>query len=156
MKCTLNMAGLALAGILAGISALAVAQTQWNELPLAENTWQGSEQSFQEGVYEIPVPANSWLEYKLGMEEGEVIVYEWTAGGGEEGLLSTEFHGHTEPVDGKGDLMFYKVHNEHSERGMLRAPFSGIHGWYLNNESDKDVVVTLKVAGFYSEIDNQL
>lgn len=143
-------------GLLAGVAGVISAQTEWNELPLGEGTYQAGEQAYNEGVYEIPVPANSWLEYKLSIEEGGSIVYQWSASGGEPGLLSTEFHGHTEPVDGKGDLMFYKVHTDSSERGMLKAPFSGIHGWYLNNESDKDVIVTLKVAGFYTEVENQL
>ncbi len=35
--------------------------------------------------------------------------------------------------------------------GALRAPFTGIHGWYLNNQSTEDVVVRLKVAGHYTD-----
>jgi len=35
----------------------------------------------------------------------------------------------------------------------LTAPFSGIHGWYLNNQSTEDIVVVLNVAGFYSELE---
>ena len=145
---------LSLAGLLAA-AGLAGAQIEWNELPLGEGTYKAGEQAWNEGVYEIPVPANSWLEYKLGLDEGASIVYQWSASGGEPGLLSTEFHGHTDPVDGKGDLMFYKVHQDMSERGALTAPFSGIHGWYLNNESGEDVTVTLRVAGFYEEIPDQ-
>jgi hypothetical protein len=29
------------------------------------------------------------------------------------------------------------------------APFDGIHGWYFQNQSDKKVVVHLKLSGFY-------
>lgn len=65
------------------------------------------------------------------------------------GLLYAEFHGHTEPVNGVGDLMFYRKATGDTERGVLTAPFTGIHGWYLRNDGEQPVVVRLKVAGFY-------
>ena len=34
--------------------------------------------------------------------------------------------------------------------GTLTAPFPGIHGWYWENTTDKEVTVTLKSAGFYN------
>jgi hypothetical protein len=33
---------------------------------------------------------------------------------------------------------------------MLTAPFDGVHGWYLQNQSDHPVVVRLQLAGFYT------
>jgi len=33
--------------------------------------------------------------------------------------------------------------------GVFTAPWDGIHGWYLKNDSPKDVVVKLELAGFY-------
>ena len=36
-----------------------------------------------------------------------------------------------------------------SSSGSLVAPFEGVHGWYLQNQSDKPVAVHLKVSGFY-------
>ena len=66
--------------------------------------------------------------------------------------LTSEFHGHTERVgNAPGTLMYYKIHSDGRESGTLRAPFTGIHGWYLNNTSDDDIVVWLKVAGVYDE-----
>jgi hypothetical protein len=64
-------------------------------------------------------------------------------------LLYAEFHGHTEPVNNVGDLMYYRKATGATERGMLVAPFTGIHGWYLRNEGEEPMVVRLKVAGFY-------
>ena len=49
--------------------------------------------------------------------------------------------------------MFYKVHNEGRENGTLKAPFEGIHGWYLNNRSDRDVVVKLTASGFFEDVE---
>jgi hypothetical protein len=48
-----------------------------------------------------------------------------------------------------GDLMFYRKAFGTTERGVLVAPFSGIHGWYLRNDGEEPIVVRLKVAGFY-------
>ena len=45
--------------------------------------------------------------------------------------------------------MFYKVGRNESSEGHLVAPFDGIHGWYFNNEGEQDIVVDLRVVGFY-------
>jgi hypothetical protein len=60
-----------------------------------------------------------------------------------------ESRGRTEPVNGAGDLMFYRKATGATERGVLTAPFTGIHGWYLRNDGELPIVVRLKVAGFY-------
>jgi hypothetical protein len=135
--------GLALAGV-------ASSQVEWNELPLAAGVFREYAADFRTDVIDIPLEAGGELEYKLGLEEGDSIVYQWDAVGLDEpDMLWAEFHGHTEPVNNVGDLMFYRKESGATERGVLVAPFSGIHGWYLRNESDKAIVVRLKVAGFY-------
>jgi hypothetical protein len=32
---------------------------------------------------------------------------------------------------------------------VIVAPFEGVFGWYLQNQSEKPVVVHLKISGFY-------
>lgn len=143
-----------LALIAAGISACTSApQGDWIEVPLSAATYWDHAQGFKTGEYEIPVAAGTDLEYKLGMQEGAVVTYDWTVAMADPSLLKVEFHGHTERVgNAPGTLMYYKVHSDGKESGTLRAPFTGIHGWYLNNTSDTDVVVKLKVAGSFEEI----
>ena len=34
--------------------------------------------------------------------------------------------------------------------GTLTAPFPGIHGWYWENTSGGEVIVSLSAAGFYN------
>lgn len=131
-------------------AATAGAQVEWNELPLAEHIFQEHTGEFRSDTIDIPLGPNGELEYKLGIEAGETIVYEWNVVDMDDpNLLYSEFHGHTEPVDNVGDLMFYRKAEGGSERGSLVAPFSGIHGWYLVNGSDAPIVVRLEVAGFY-------
>lgn len=124
----------------------------WIDVPLSENTYSESDVSYLMRAYAITVPAQESLEFTLAILEGNSIVYEWHVEMDEPELLAVEFHGHTERMsDAPGAVMFYKIHNDGYERGTLTAPFNGIHGWYLNNQSDEDVVVQFTVSGFYSD-----
>jgi hypothetical protein len=135
--------GLALAGV-------ASSQVQWNEQPLADGVFREYAADYRTDVIEIPLAAGEELEYKLGLNQGDSIVYQWDAVDLKDPeVLWSEFHGHTPPVNNVGDLMFYRKAFGATERGSLVAPFSGIHGWYLRNDGDKAIVVRLKVAGFY-------
>jgi hypothetical protein len=137
------IAGLAVGGI-------ASSQVQWNEMPLADGVFREHSADYRSDVIEIPLEPLEELEYKLGLNEGDSIVYQWDAVDLEDPeLLYAEFHGHTPPVDNAGDLMFYRKATGDTERGVLTAPFTGIHGWYLRNDTEKPIVVRLKVAGFY-------
>jgi len=142
---------LALAAI-SGFAFVGVAssQVEWNELPLADGVFREYTTDYRTDVIDIPLEPLGELEYKLGLNEGDSIVYQWDAVELEKPeLLYAEFHGHTPPVNNVGDLMFYRKANGGSERGTLVAPFTGIHGWYLRNEGEEAIVVRLKVAGFY-------
>jgi hypothetical protein len=132
-------------------AADALAASPWNEIPLAPGVFREQGREYRSDVVDIPIGAFGELEYKLGMNAGDSIVYKWDAlETPDPQLLYAEFHGHTERVgDARGDLMFYRKASGGSERGALTAPFSGIHGWYLKNDTDRAIVVRLNVAGFY-------
>ena len=52
--------------------------------------------------------------------------------------LTSEFHGHTDRAPGTtGTLIFYRKATGGTENGSLVAPFDGIHGWYLKNDTDR-------------------
>lgn len=131
------------------LAGTAVSQVKWNETRMPAGVFRESAADFRNDVVDIPVAAGGELEYKLQLVKGASIVYQWDADVKDPKLLVTEFHGHTEPRNGAGDLMFYRKATGATERGVLTAPFTGIHGWYIRNDSDKSVVVRLKVAGFY-------
>jgi hypothetical protein len=123
----------------------------WNEIPLAPGVFREQRRDYRTDVIDIPIGPLGELEYKLAMNAGDSIVYRWDAlEMASPDLLYAEFHGHTERVgDAPGDLMFYRKANGGNESGALTAPFSGIHGWYLKNDTDRAIVVRLNVAGFY-------
>jgi hypothetical protein len=136
-------------------------QVRWNEVP-APTGDRAIARSFptawRTDTIDIPIPPNDGdLEYKIGMKAGDTVVYSWevmqTIMPDE---LYSEFHGHTEPVGGTGTLMFYRKSTGTSDHGTLTAPFEGIHGWYLQNQSERPVVIRLRMAGFYTVIPNQI
>jgi hypothetical protein len=131
-------------------SAIPEAVNGWREYALREGVVSVQPGIWRTDVIDVPVPAGEGLEYKLTMKEGEGLVYNITYGTLEHpGMMEVEFHGHTEQVDGVGDLMFYSKGGGSPESGVFTAPWDGIHGWYLKNESGKDVTVRLELAGFY-------
>ena len=143
------MRKLVLLGMVSAAMAVS-AQINWNELPISDGTFNVHTGEFRSDTIDIPLDGNGELEYKLHIEGGNAIVYEWNVLGIEDpNLLYSEFHGHTEAVDNVGDLMFYRKADGGRERGSLTAPFTGIHGWYLVNRTDEPIVVRLDVAGFY-------
>lgn len=139
--------------LLTACTATLPVNTGWIDIPLADNTYSDSEFAYKEGDYQIDVEAFSALEYKIEINEGDFIVYSWTVEMNDSELLTSEFHGHTERVgDAPGTVMFYTIHNNGKESGSLKAPFTGIHGWYLNNQSDEDISIQIHIAGFYKVI----
>ena len=131
-------------------AAIPPAVDGWREYPLPEHVISIRPGKWRSDVIDVPVPAGKGLEYKLTMKKGEGLVYTITYGELEHaGLMVVEFHGHTEQVDGVGDLMYYSKGGGSEQSGVFTAPWDGIHGWYLKNDGDKDVVVKLELAGFY-------
>jgi hypothetical protein len=122
----------------------------WREYPLREGVVSIQPGKWRTDMVDVPVKAGEGLEYKLTMKKGQGLVYNISYGALEHpGVMVHEFHGHTEQVDGAGDLMFYSKGGGSPQSGVFNAPWDGIHGWYLKNDSGKDVVVKLELAGFY-------
>ncbi len=123
----------------------------WREYPLRDGVISIQPGKWKTDKVLVPVRAGQGVEYKLTMKKGEGLVYNISYGAlSDPRLMIVEFHGHTKQVDGVGDLMFYSKTGGVSESAVFTAPWDGIHGWYLKNESPKDVVAILELAGFYA------
>lgn len=133
------------------LSACSSEEVEWIEVPLEENVFFQQELTQRSDTIEIPLFAGADLEYKLGMKLGNAVSYNWSAANLESpDDLLIEFHGHTiRTSDAPGDVMFYKIHRTDSGSGYMVAPFDGIHGWYFDNQSNSDILITLNVSGFY-------
>lgn len=122
----------------------------WREYPLREGVIAIAPLKWRTDTIDVAVPAGKGLEYKLTMKKGETLVYNISYGTlTDPAKMISEFHGHTPQVNGVGDLMFYAKTGGSPQSGAFTAPFDGIHGWYLKNDSANDVVVKLELAGFY-------
>lgn len=128
----------------------------WREYPLRDGVIKTHQAEWKHEVIDVRVPSDDkGLEYKLQMNAGDTIVYSISYGALEHpGLMVVEFHGHTEKgADGTGDLMFFSKTSGVTEHGSFTAPWTGIHGWYLQNSSGKDVIARVEIAGFYMRTD---
>lgn len=125
---------------------------EWIDVPLADNVYFETSPVHRADEVEIPVPANSDLEYMLDMKHGHSVAYQWRSTDiSNPELLLAEFHGHTiRDSEEPGEVMFYKQGRGDNSDGYLVAPFDGVHGWYFSNETDSDISVTLLLSGFYS------
>lgn len=92
------------------------------------------------------------LEYKVHMKAGATLAYSWTVSDIENPEeLYYDFHGEA-PAQEQGaeaTVVEYRQATGSQSHGTLVAPFDGVFGWYLQNQSVKPVVVRLKVSGFY-------
>ena len=103
-----------------------------------------------------PEDDGSELEYKVHMKAGDTLTYSWTVTGDEQHpeWFYYDFHGEQRPVPegAKPTVIEYRQATGLSSNGALVAPFEGIHGWYVQNQSDKPLTVHLKLSGFYELI----
>ena len=94
------------------------------------------------------------LEYKVRMKKDATLIYEWSVAdiaNPEE--FYYDFHGHT-VVEGQDmTVATYKQATGTGAKGALTAPFEGVHGWFLQNQSAKAVVVKIRLSGFYELIE---
>jgi len=154
-----HVAGLAIAGVFM-VNAAMAQPVKWNEIPAPagkETLARSYPALFRTDVIDIPIRGNDGdLEYKIKMKAGDTVVYSWEVRDfNKPDEFYTEFHGHTEPKGGVGDLMYYDKSTGGKANGALVAPWEGIHGWYWQNQSAARVVVRLRMSGFYEIVPGQ-
>jgi len=98
----------------------------------------------------VKLQAGEETEVKVILDAAQVVLYSWTAAGGE---VYTDFHGH-EPNAGEAFVRYEEQMSGKEGHGSLVAPFAGEHGWYWVNVSEQPVTITLSVKGYYNEIKN--
>lgn len=88
------------------------------------------------------------IEYKISMQEGDVLLYSWRASE----PIYYEFHGHTLDPDGRfGEAMLYRIEQGEQSHGVVQAPLDGYHGWFfLNRNFERSITIELTLAGTYT------
>ena len=96
----------------------------------------------------ITVPANKGLEYKFYIAKDEKFEFIWNTDGE---ALYFDFHG--EPEGNKtGYFKSFKESTQSQSSGTLSVPFTGSHGWYWQNKTNKPVTIILKTRGNYKAL----
>ena len=115
---------------------------------------------FRSDTIEIPLrdgddrTRGNELEYKVRMKKDATLIYEWSVAdidNPEEFYF--DFHGHTTVEGQEMTVATYKQATGTSAQGALTAPFDGVHGWFLQNQSAKAVVVKVRLSGYYELIE---
>jgi hypothetical protein len=104
------------------------------------------ERAFKGETVEFKVGPREGMEYKYRLDKGEALLFSWKT----TGPVAFEFHAEPDGAP-RGYAQTYEKGDGKSESsGTLTAPFPGIHGWYWENKTDKEITVTLTSAGFYN------
>ena len=101
---------------------------------------------FQQESVDFKLAPHEGMEYKYRLDKGEALLYGWNASG----PVNYEFHAEPDGAPAGYAQTYEKKSAQLQATGTLTAPFPGIHGWYWENTTDKEVTVTLKSAGFYN------
>ncbi len=107
--------------------------------------------SLQTGPYkqetiEIKLAPKEGMEYKYELDKGQALLYSWSS------TAPVHYELHSEPTAGpKGYAEFFDQQDDRDQaHGSYVAPFAGIHGWFWENRSDREVTLRLTTSGFYS------
>jgi hypothetical protein len=95
----------------------------------------------------LTLKPNQGVEYKLTMVRGAVVQYSWKTDGGN---VNYDLHG--SPKGGGKETSYKKAVGVNGDSGTLAAAYDGTHGWFWRNRGTKEVTITLKTSGAYSEI----
>jgi hypothetical protein len=127
-------------GVWHTIGQIFVSSAEAGELQVAQATIRSDETV-------ITLRPNEGMEYKMPLNRGAQVEYSWKAEGG---VVNYDMHG---SPGGKAKETSYKsARGAAADQGTLTAGFDGTHGWFWRNRGAKDVTVTLRTKGPYSEI----
>ena len=118
-----------------------------NESPEIISRRGEGELEFRQDEVDVLIPANSGLEYKFFLEMHSNINYEWSS----PSPLYFDMHGEPEG-DTTGYFESYGASTTDGMKGSVTVPFAGSHGWYWQNDTDKNISVSLKTLGNYNVI----
>jgi hypothetical protein len=110
------------------------------------STVASQEREYKQETIELKLGPRDSVEYKYRLDKGEALLYSWKA----TGLVNVEFHAEPDGAPQGFAETYEKTSGQQAASGTLTAPFSGIHGWYWENQTDGDVTVSLSAAGFYN------
>jgi hypothetical protein len=93
----------------------------------------------------VIVPPKRGVEFKFSMNQYDKMTYSWHS---DDGAIYHDLHG--EPKgDTTGYFESYTITTAAKMEGSFTAPFTGSHGWYWKNTTDKPITINLTTSGQY-------
>ena len=93
---------------------------------------------------EFKIPPMVGMEFKYELDKGATMIYEWKSS------FFVDFDFHTEPEGApRGTSDSFEKGTAAQSRGGYTAPYDGIHGWYWENKTDREITLTLTASGFF-------
>lgn len=109
--------------------------------------YQNHQGPYRSESVQVVLQPSQRTEIKAVMQQDQVLTYQWIASA----PVYVDFHGH-DPDD---DSYWYRYREQEqgmSSFGSLVAPVSGEHGWYYRNDTDTEVVIDLRVTGYFDSV----
>jgi hypothetical protein len=103
------------------------------------------DRAYQQETVEFKLRPGEFIEYKYRLAKNEALLYSWKASG----PVNVDLHAEPDGAPRGYAESYEKRDRVTQSSGTLTAPFSGIHGWYWQNQGDREVTVSLASAGFY-------
>jgi hypothetical protein len=101
---------------------------------------------YRHDVRQLTVPSLGSIEFKYQLAKGAAVIYSWRA------TAPLDFDFHTEPAGRPSSASeTFERGEAMAKHGFYTAPYDGIHGWYWQNLTAADVIITLEATGFFSE-----
>ena len=98
-------------------------------------------------VLDVTLESLEEVEIKTVLDAHQVILYSWSTS------EEVYYDFHAEPAVGpEGYFVRYAEGEATSDSGSLVAPFTGHHGWYWLNISEKPLTIRLQVDGYHKEV----
>jgi len=105
-------------------------------------------QAAQADTMKVTLKPGEGAEVKATMAKDAALTYRWTTEGG---AVNHDTHG--EPTDDPNATHSYKKgRGVAGDDGVLKAAFTGKHGWFWRNRGSEPVTVTLTTSGAYSDL----
>ena len=127
-------------------------QTADGGAPVLKGAFIAQPKRYQVDSREMKLAPGEGMEIKYNMKKGAGLMYSWAASD----KLLFEFHGdpNVKPAGKEGTDYYetYEIDNQVGKdqaHGTFVAPTSGVHGWFWENKTSKEVTLKLVSAGFY-------
>lgn len=135
--------------ILVSLTTIAARQApqEWQPPPPTPGAISPQTGPYKQDAVEFRLAPGEGMEYKYRLEKGAGFVYSWTASA----PLHFEMHSVPDGAPSSFAETFEKLDDRPAGHGSYTAPFPGIHGWYWQNRSDRDVTLTFRAVGFFTE-----